>query len=185
MKAAFGKNNQIRQGGMSAMKSAYTELKKVLADLGEKTGVEVRLAPRGGDETAVTLAYRGEAVKAWLSGSGETALREARLVQYLVENADSHTLIPPKEEALRTILLGEGGGWYAFRFMTKFNLADGVCVAVDVVPDKRVAEAYAQIERTVSDTQDMAVRMDDTRIAVVHFADVEQSAYEFGVFLRN
>ncbi len=185
MKAAFGKNNQIRQGGMSAMKSAYTELKKVLADLGEKTGVEVRLAPRGGEETAFSLAYRGEAVKAWLGGSGETALREARLVQYLVENADSHTLIPPKEEALRTILLGEGGGWYAFRFMTKFNLADGVCVAVDVVPDKRVAEAYAQIERTVSDTQDMAVRMDDTRIAVVHFADGEQSAYEFGVFLRN
>ena len=102
-----------------------------------------------------------------------------------MENVDSHTLIPAKEEALRTILLGEGGGWYAFRFMTKFNLADGTCVAVDVVPDKRLAESYAQLERTLSESQDMVVRMDDNRVAVVHFADGEQSAYEFGEFLRG
>ena len=152
------------------MKAALAELEKILADICEKTGAEATLSPRGGGETRFALAYRGEEVPAYLRGTGEYAEREARLIAYLVENVDSHTLIPAKEEALRTILLGEGGGWYAFRFMTKFNLADGTCVAVDVVPDKRLAESYAQLERTLSESQDMVVRMDDNRVAVVHFA---------------
>ena len=180
-KAAFG----AARRGILRMKAALAELEKILADICEKTGAEATLSPRGGGETRFALAYRGEEVPAYLRGTGEYAEREARLIAYLVENVDSHTLIPAKEEALRTILLGEGGGWYAFRFMTKFNLADGTCVAVDVVPDKRLAESYAQLERTLSESQDMVVRMDDNRVAVVHFADGEQSAYEFGEFLRN
>lgn len=167
------------------MKAALAELKKILAEVLEKTGAEVRLSPRGGEETRFTLTYCGERVDAWIDGAGEGAEREAKLIGYLVENADSRTLIPAREDALRTILLGEGGGWYAFRFMTKFNLSDGTCVALDIVPDKRLSEAYTQLERTLSESQDMVVRMDDNRVAVVHFADGEQSAYEFGEFLRG
>lgn len=167
------------------MKAALAQLKKLLAEILEKTGAEVRLSPRGGGETHFVLTYCGERIDAWIDGAGDDAACEAKLISYLVENADSRTLIPAKEDALRTILLGEGGGWYAFRFMTKFNLADGTCVALDVVPDKRLSEAFTQLERTLSESQDMVVRMDDNRVAVVHFADGEQSAYEFGEFLRG
>ncbi len=167
------------------MKASLAELKKMLADLQEKTGAEAYLTPRGGEETHFYISYRGEQVEAYLRGTGANAAREARLIAYLVESTDSQTLIPAKEEALRTILLGEGGGWYAFRFMTKFNLADGTCIALDIVPDKRSDEAYTQLERTLADSQDMVVRMDDNRLAAVHFADGEQSAFDYGSFLRN
>ena len=167
------------------MKGAAAELKKLLSDVREKTGADASLTPRGGEETRFVITYRGVKTEAFLRGTGEGAEREAKLISYLVANADLHTVIPAKEEALRAILLGEGGAWYAFRFMTKFNLPDGMCVAVDILPDKRLDEAYAQLERTLADQQDMAVRMDDSRLAVVHFADGEQSAYEFGEFLRS
>lgn len=166
------------------MRSSLTELERILADVREKTGADVSLFPRGGGETRVSFTYRGEQTDAYLRGEGEGAAREAKLICYLLENADLHSAIPAKEDALRAILLGEGSGWYAFRFMTKFNLSDAACAALDLVPDKLPAETFAQLERTLADAQDMAVRMDGSRIAVVHFADGEQNACEFGEFLR-
>ncbi len=172
-------------GGHTQMRPTQTELKKILADIREKTGADARLVSRGGEETRFLFTYRGRQTEAWIDGTGEAAQREAKLIAYLVETADSRTLIPAKADALRTILLGEGGGWYAFRFMTKFNLADGPCVALDIVPDKHLSEVYAQLERTLSDSQDMAVCMDDHRIAVVHFSDGDQSDFEFGEFMHG
>ena len=162
----------------------FTELSKILADVSEKTGADVYLLPRGGEETCFPITYRGERADVYISGTGEEAEREAKLIAYFVENADVHTFIPAKEEGLRTILLGDGGGWYPFRFMTKFNLPDGMCFAVDILPDKRADEAYAQLERTL-DRPDMVARMGDNRIAVVHFADGGQNANEFAQFLRE
>lgn len=167
------------------MSGALAELKKILQDVEEKTGLSVHLAPSGGEETRFQLEYCGERTDVWIGGAPETAEREAKLVQYLIGNADSSAILPDKSEALKTILLGEGTGWYAFRFLTKYNLADGRCFAVDIVPDRRLSECCALVERCLAETQNMAVRMDDSRLAVVCFSDGEESAYEFGSFLRQ
>ena len=89
-----------------------------------------------------------------------------------------------RKSELKNILLGEGGDWNAFRFLTKHNCADGVCFALDVVPDRRMSEAAQHIERCL-DGRDMSVVMDDMRVAVVRFAEEGQSAYEFGQFLSQ
>ncbi len=167
------------------MGKAAAELKKILLDVEEKTGVCVRLVPSGGDETQFVLDHCGERVQAFIGGSDAAAAREAKMVQYLIANADSRTLLPKRDDYLKSILLGEGGSWYAFRFITKYNLTDGACFAVDILPDKHADEAYAQLERCVADTRDMVVRMDGTRLAAVCFTEGDRTAYEFGQFLRQ
>lgn len=159
------------------------KLKRILQDVCEKTGVEVSLTPFGGDETKVPLEYCGERAEGYLKGSGDKVEQAAKLVSYLVANSD-HAPLPDKQDALREILLGEGTSWNAFRFLTKHNLADGVCFAVDMVPEKRLFEALTHVEGCL-EGQDMVVRMDDQRLAIVKFLDEGQSPYEFGVFLAQ
>lgn len=69
---------------------------------------------------AFSLSCGGETMDAYLDGTGKEAERTAKLVAYLVANADARALLPDKEEHLRAVLLGEGGEWYAFRFATKY-----------------------------------------------------------------
>ena len=144
------------------------ELSRLLKDVQEKTGTEVRLMPRGGEETKFTLSYCGEAAEAYLDGTGQEAAAKAKLVAYLVN-----------------ILLGEGSGWYIYRFLTKFNLSDGACFAVELLVPKRIEEALAHIESCLQDASDMAVRMDDTHLVVVKFMDADETPLEFGHFLSQ
>lgn len=163
--------------------NAQLQIKRILRDIREKTGVHVRLAPGEGEETHVVLSCGGETVDGYLDGRGKEAERTAKLVAYLVANADARTLLPDREEHLRAVLLGEGGEWYAFRFATKYAVPDGGCFALDIVPDKRLPEAFELIRGFIAETRDLAVKMDRTRIAVVRFSDDEQSAFEFGQFV--
>ena len=101
------------------------ELTRLLKDVKEKTGMEVRLVPRGGEETKFTLSYCGETAEAYLAGAGKEAEERAKLVAYLVSHADAREVLPDKADYLKNILLGEGSGWYIYRFLTKFNLSDG------------------------------------------------------------
>ncbi len=165
------------------MGNLQTQIKRILRDVREKTGIHVRLAPGGGEETRVLFNCGGETLEGYLDGTGAEAERTARLVEYLVENADAHMLLPDKEEHLKAVLLGEGGAWYAFRFSAKYAPGEGSCFALDIVPDKRLAEACELVRTCLAEGRDLAVRMDRTRIAVVRFSDDEQSAYEFGQFL--
>lgn len=164
------------------MANAQAQLKKILKDIGEKTGVRVRLSPGTGEETAVSLACGDAVFEGYIDGTGREAERTARLLEYLVENADVHALLPGREEHLKAVLLGEGGAWYAFRFATKYAVKEGTCFALDIVPDKHLPEACELVRGCLAEG-DFAVKMDRTRIAVVRFADGEQSAYEFGQFL--
>lgn len=159
------------------------DLYRILHDIKEKTGTEVRLAPLGGEETAFSLEYCGEKIDAWIAGGGEEAERTARLVSYLVTNADLKQLFPDKSAYLKNILLGEGTGRYIYRFMTKYNVADSPCYAVEIIAGKRIGEAFSHIEACLSDTGDLAVAMDDSKIAVVKFLDDTQTPVEFGNFL--
>ena len=165
------------------MSDVITDLKKILSDIRDKTGVEVRMAPRGSGEVKVSFEVRGEMREGWVDGEGESGERTARLVEYLLENADLRQFLPDKEEYLRTILLGEGNGWYVYRFMSKYNLPEGNCFAVCVETDRHTAEAVAHIERCIADTSDMVVRMDDNVCAVVRFSDDGQTPYDFAQFL--
>ncbi len=166
------------------MSDVNSELNQLLTDIREKTGAEVRLAPAGGEETPFTLHYCGREIEAWIAGTGDAAEREARLVNYLLSNAEGKRPASDKKSALKGILLGEGGDWNAFRFLTKHNFSDGACFALDLVPDRRYDEAAGHIERCL-DGRDMCVAMDDVRIAVVRFAEEGQSAYEYGQFLAQ
>lgn len=157
-------------------------LKSILADVYEKTGVEVRLRPLGG-ETEFSLEYCGGEVRAWIAGGASES--EIKLVRYLVENAAGKKFLPEKSDYLKSILLGEGSSWYAFRFMTKYNLPDGPCFAVDILPDRRLDESVAHVERCLAESSDLAVKMDDSRLAVVKFQDEGQSPYDFCTFLAQ
>ncbi len=166
------------------MSDVNSELKQLLKDIREKTGAEVRLAPEGGEETPFLLNDGGREIPAWIAGTGAAAEREARLVNYLLSDAEGKRPARGRRGELKNILLGEGGDWNAFRFLTKHNCADGVCFSLEVVPDRRMSEAAQHIERCL-DGRDMSVVMDDMRIAVVRFSEEGQSAYEFGQFLSQ
>ncbi len=164
------------------MSNEHTELDLILKDLCEKTGVTVRLAPTGGEETAFTFEYCGESVRAYLDGSGEGTEQTANLVRYLVENADARFL-PDRDTYLKTILLGEGNRRYLYRFMTKYNVQDAACYAFDVIVERRLAEAVSHIENCLAETKDLVVGMDDSHIAVVVFRDETQLPVELAGFL--
>ncbi len=158
------------------------ELNAILDDIREKTGVDVSLSPYE-EETVFPVRFGGTEREIRLKGKGEEAERLARLVAYLIGAAE-HEPIADRKAELRAVLLGEGGGWRAFRFMTKYNLTDARCFAVAVVPDRHLDEAQSHIDRCVLEN-DFVVRMDDGGIAVVKFLEEEQTPYEFGVFLAQ
>ncbi len=167
------------------MSNTTFELKKILSDIREKTGTEIRFSAKGGEETRFLLEYRGVQTEAFLDGVGVQAEEKIKLLQYLVSNADIRKLFPEKDEALKNILLGEGGGWYAYRFMTKQNLPERSCFAIDLKIDKMMNESVAHIESCLSDSHDMAIVMDDCNCAVVKFSENGQSPFEFAFFLAQ
>ena len=156
----------------------------ILADIAEKTGTEAYLDSRGGEETKFSLEYLGSCIDVYLAGSGKEAEARARLVRYLVESSEAHTL-SDRPALLKSILLGEGGTISAMRFIIKYNLTDGKCFAVDLVPDRHLEEAYQHVLHCLEGTMDLAVKMDDTRLAIVHFSAEGQSPYEFAQFLAQ
>ena len=158
------------------------ELKKILRDIKEKTGTEVSLEPLTG-AYPFPIEFRGQTAEAYLAQKNAQEAQElVPLIQYLVAGFDGKEIFMEKREYLKRILLGEGGSWNAFRFMTRFRLQDRPCLALDIVPERRVDEALAHIERCVEGTADMAVKMDDRRIAVVCFTE---SSAEFAQFLSQ
>lgn len=169
--------------GERDMDHALAQLEKILRDIYEKTGVRVHLNPDGTDQTVFSLEAPGGTYTAYLDGAGEAAERTAKLVQYLVSNADFRVLLPDRNERLRGILLGEESEWDMFRYMTRYGVQNGACMAFDIVPDKRIAEVSELVKGCLAETNDLAVTMDQKRLAVIRFSDGEQSAFEFGQFL--
>lgn len=163
--------------------TGQAELKRILGDIREKTGTEVRAEARGSGETKFTVDYCGSKTELYLDGTGRETERTAALIAYLIANADF--VLPEKAEYLKSILLGEGNKSYAFRFMTKYNLSDGVCYALDLVPEKRTRDAVQFFEGILSDCSALVVQMDSTRLAVVKFSEDAQSPLEFGQFLSQ
>ncbi len=160
---------------------SLAQLKRMFEDIRKETGTELSLSPLVGDCKAFQLAFRGEEATVYIRGAGEEAENRIRLVRYLVSGSSGNKSAVAGE-GLKGILLGEGGEWEAFRYLTKHNFADGRCFAADVVPDKRTDEAYKLIERCIEGGRDRAVRMDDSRIAIVKFSG-EESADEFAQFV--
>ncbi len=158
---------------------SLTQLSAIFRDVYRETGTELSLSPFGGDETAFPLVYRGEETTVYIRGTGEETENKIRFVRYLLSGSSKE-----KEGTgdLKSILLGEGVEWDAFRYMTKNNLADGKCFALDVVPDRRCDEAFRQIERCIDGRGERAVRMDQSRIAVVRFSG-DESPLEFAQFI--
>ncbi len=159
------------------------ELKRILKDVYEKTGAQVRLSSKGGAETGLVLEFCGEKIAAYLQGTGTETERTGKLISYLVEKAGENQRFPEKKEHLREILLGEGNEWSLFRFMTKYGLPAGECFALDILPERGLDEVAAHVERCLADTADLTVKMDEARIAVVKFCEEGQSPAEFGEFL--
>lgn len=164
---------------------AITDLKRLLVDIREKTGTDVRLSPRGGEETHFVLEFCGGKTDAWIEGGGESARKAANLICYLASNADMLRPAPERQEYLKNILLGEGGEWYAFCFLSKYNLSDQACFAVSIQEEKKIVETVAHLERCVADTRDMVVKMDENRCAVVKFCEEGQTPFDFAQFLSQ
>ena len=158
-----------------------SQLSGMLQDIFKETGTQLSLSSFGGEETAFSVTYRGEQTTVYIRGRGEETESKIRLVRYLLSGSSKEKR-PLQEDSLKNILLGEGGEWEAFRYITKNYLADGECFALDVVPDKRADEAFKQIERCIEGKGDRAVRMDKSRIAILRFTD-EESPAEFAQFI--
>lgn len=158
------------------------QLRGMFQDIFKETGTELSVTSFGGEETAFPLTYRGEQTTVYIRGKGGETEDKIKLVRYLVSGSSKEKAALAGEDSLKNILLGEGGEWDAFRYMTKNNLADGKCFAADVVPDRRADEAFRQIERCIEDRGDRAVRMDKSRIAIVKFSN-EESPAEFAQFI--
>lgn len=159
------------------------QLSEMFRDVFKETGTELSLTPFGGEETAFPLRFRGGETTVYIRGKGGETESKIALVRYLVSGSSKGRNALSGEDSLKNILLGEGGEWDAFRYMTKNDLADGKCFAADVVPDKRADEAFRQIERCIEGRGDRAVRMDKSRIAIVRFSTEEESPAEFAQFI--
>lgn len=162
------------------MESRLSAFDAFLADIRSKTGVDVYSAPRGGEETSVRVGFGGSEREIYLAGTGEAAAREAKLIAYLLSAAPAGS----RKERLKSVLLGEGGRAQAFRYLAKYKITDGACFAIDLIPEKRIADAMEHVERCLEGS-DAAVMMDGSRIAVVKFAEDGQTPYEFGQFLNQ
>lgn len=160
---------------------SLAQLNLTFRELLKETGTELSCTPFGGEETAFSFPYRGEEVTAYIRGRGGDTESKIRLVRYLLAGASGGK--SAGESSLKNILLGEGGEWEAFRYITKNNVQDGSCFALDVVPDRRSDEAFRQIERCIEGGRDRAVRMDKSRIAIVRFLSDGESPAEFAQFI--
>lgn len=167
--------------GIKMNADSLSQLKGIFEDILKETGTELSFTPLGGDETAFPLSYRGEETSVYIRGKGQEAENKIKLVRYLISGSAKKER--GSEDSLKNILLGEGGGWEAFRYIAKNNLADGKCFAVDVVPDRRCDEAFKHVERCIEGGVDRAVMMDKSRIAIVKFSSDEESPAEFAQFI--
>ena len=161
--------------------ASLKQLDGMFQDIRKETGTQLSLNPFGGEETAFPISYRGEEVTVYIRGSGEETESKIRLVRYLLSGVGMEKTADG-EDVLKSILLGEGGEWEAFRYSTRNNLSDGKCFALDVVPDRLTDEAFRQIERCIEGKGNRAVRMDKSRIAIVRFSG-EESPMEFAQFI--
>lgn len=161
----------------------HESLAQILSGICEKTGVEVRLVPSKKEETRFTVNFLGKQTALYIDGGAEETLRLRALVCYLVEKEDAAESAD-KSDTLKSILLGEGGDASVFRFMTKYAVPKTPCFAVDVLPERKTAEALAHIAQCLEGA-DMCAVMDDARVAVVRFSDEGQTPYEFGQFLSQ
>lgn len=162
------------------MDDTMSELTRLLEDVSRKTGLSVRLSDGGESERSFSVNYLGNAVELTLDGGDETA---QKLVRYLVENGKERTM-PEREEHLKSILLGEGGGWSAFRYMTRYAVPDTDCYAIELFPERLLRESGRHIARCLEGSQDLSAVMDGGRIAVVKFAsEADVPPMEFAGFL--
>ena len=157
------------------------QLDGMLKDILKETGTQLSLSSFGGEETAFPVSFGGEEATLYIRGRGEETENKIRLVRYLLSGS-ARQQRPQEADSLKNILLGEGGEWGSFRFLTKNNLGDGACFALDVVPDRRADEAFRQIERCIEGKDEIAVRMDKSRIGIVRFSG-EESPMEFAQFI--
>lgn len=153
-------------------------LGKVLKDLYEKTGVNAYLTPKGGEETAFEAEWNGRTVQLYLEGSAEL---EAKLIAYLLSETGPAVT---GTEQLKSVLFGEGGKVQAFRYLSAHGIADGPCFAAEVVPAKRVKDAFEHIGHCLEGSG-RAIFTEEGRIGVVKFLEDGQSPIEFARFLSQ
>ncbi len=160
--------------------ASLLELTGIFEEIFKETGTQVSLSPFGGEETAFEISFKGGTATAYMRGKGGGTEEKIRLVRLL-----SNTLSDKERPvgALKEVLLGEGGEWAAFRYISKYGIKDGKCFCLDVVPEKRFDETFKQIERILEGTRDKAVRMADNRIAVVKFLEEDQTPLDYAQFL--
>lgn len=156
---------------------------QLLADLYEKTGVSVKTSSDEAHPHAFSANVHGRELELFLGGEKRDE-EKISLIRYLLENTDQATL-PGKEESLKNILLGEGTGWYVYKFMSRYNVGDEPCYAVSVEEGKRMNETFAHILGCASDSKDLVIRMDDSHCAIVRFAGDGQTPSEFTSFLSQ
>ena len=157
------------------MDTAYSGLERILGDVRRKTGVDAYLTPRGGEETPIFVNWKGRAVTLYLGGRGESAEREAKLVGYLLSDAEE-----TQDSSPAKLLLGDSDK--AYRLLAKYGIADGECCALDICPEKRSQDALEHIERA-AEPFGFALRAEDGHIAAVKFTADGQTGYEFAQFL--
>lgn len=176
----FGNGESRFAGRKTQMGGTMSELTRLLEDVRRKTGLNVRPLEEGENGNGFLVNYGGNAVRLVL-GEGDEAAQ--KLVRYLVENANEHTM-PEREEHLKSILLGEGGGWSAIRYMTRYAVSGLECYAIDLLPERLCAECKRHVARCLEGSQDLCVAMDESRIAVVKFAtEADVPPMEFAQFL--
>lgn len=163
------------------MNDTMSELEWLLKDFQEKSGIKLCFTPCDAGEENVR--YRGKPYAVTVAGEPVNE-RELALVRYVLWNAEAEPYAN-NDARLKDVLLDESSELGIFRFLTRNNIEDGACYALDVLCKNRTAEVASHIERCLEGSKDLSVVMDDSRIAVVKFAGDEQTPYEFGSFLSQ
>ena len=184
------------------------ELKHVIKNVSEKTGISFNVAPYGSEglpsgiksgkimqnantgKTYFSFAFRGEVYVAAVTGTDRVTANYAYLLHDLLENYGSSDVSLDMNEYLKKILAGDCSKLQVQKFHVKFNVPDIACYAVVLsCPKDLKAEIRNVLESYSSNTFDTPVDTDDGNIVLVKFADAADSEYrspgEFAEYLAQ
>ncbi|HIY77483.1 MAG TPA: helix-turn-helix domain-containing protein [Candidatus Borkfalkia excrementavium] len=193
----------------------YSELKKALQSVSERTGIEVFLfssegkflfSPAGGtlkisprpfqgvlqDErcgcTLFKIAFRGEDFICAIRGAGAVEKNYAALLSEVIENYAGKALNIPKGEFVRRILLGECGSADIQTFRIKYSLPDLPCFALAISFDTRASEMISLLSQYATGEYDCAAIVAGKNCAFIKFMGEDseyQSSADFASFLAR
>lgn len=138
------------------------------------------LTDKDSDKTYFPFRYKTENYVGYIDGSGETERELAGLIAALFESGVVKERTVGKNDALRSIIVGEASDIQTQKFMRKYEIPDLPCSAYMVYSKSgKVKDVINFIENFRTSKYDMAVSVDEYTCAYVRFKEKPRDEADF------